>query len=279
MRLKAGVIGYPVNHSLSPVIHRYWITQYGIDASYEAIPVEPDRLEEFLHLMPEKGYIGLNVTLPHKEKAASIIQKAGGTVHFEAIGAINTVIVNNRKLEATNTDYYGFMKLIDYSRHYEKVLVIGSGGAARAICKALLDAKNYGEHLCREIILANRTVEKAEKLASDMNDIRLKVIHWADREKVLHNVSLLVNTTSLGMTGQHRLEISLQNLPLSATVIDIVYNPLETELLKNARERGNKTVDGLGMLLYQAQAAFDAWFHIMPEVNEALRNLVLQKLH
>ncbi len=270
MSKKAGVIGYPVSHSLSPRLHNYWLKKYGVEASYDAFPLEPENPEHFLRMMAEKDFIGVNLTIPHKEAAMKWVDEVDDTA--KRIGAINTILVQDGKLRGTNTDAYGFicnLKNGGWKAAGRKALVLGAGGAARAVCVGLLDS-GY------DIILANRTRARADEMAESLHRSRIKVVEWNMAESAMHEIALLVNTTSLGMKGKGALDISLDTLPSHAFVSDIVYNPLMTPLLLRAAERGNKTIDGLGMLLYQAQLAFYEWFGITPEVTSELREYVLQ---
>lgn len=266
---KTGVIGFPVSHSLSPRLHNYWLKKHAVSATYAAIEIRPETLEAFLHAMAEKGFAGVNLTIPHKETSLRFLHNIDDIAN--RIGAVNTVVVKDGKLLGTNTDAYGFMENLKNCRSQVagcKALVIGAGGAARAVCIGLLDA-GY------EITLTNRTPERAEMLASALKDRKIKTVEWDKMGKVIEDASLLVNTTSLGMKGQPFLDINLDTLPQSAVVTDIVYNPLKTRLLEQAEARGNGTVDGLGMLLYQAQLAFYEWFGIKPEVTDELRQHVI----
>ena len=269
---KLGVLGFPISHSKSPKLHNFWLKKYNIDAVYDAYPVEPENLEKFLREMPEKGFLGVNLTIPHKEAALKFVDDYEDTL-AERIGATNTIIVRNGKLYAANTDAYGFKQNIEQEKPNKKetALVIGAGGAAKAVCVGLRSS-GYNK-----IILINRTKEKAAEMAKHLNMQDIQVVDWAELESVMSEVSLLVNTTSLGMTGQPELNISLENLPKDALVTDIVYNPLITPLLAQAAKRGNPNIDGLGMLLYQAQAAFHLWFGIYPDVDQELREFILQQ--
>jgi len=270
--IRVGVIGDPIGHSLSPRIHNRWLDDNDINTVYEAILVKPEDLESFLRAMPEEGFIGVNVTIPHKESVFKLVDEYQGLFTGQ-IGAINTIIVRNGKLIGANTDDYGFLENLKGKLPVEnrRALVIGAGGAARAICLSLL-------HGGYEVTLINRTRERAENLAKYLNNINIRVLGWEEIENAMSNISLLVNTTSLGMKGQPKLEISLAKLPQSAVVTDIVYNPVNTEFLKQAREHGNLTVDGLGMLLYQAQMAFGLWFGTHPNVTPELRQYVAEAL-
>jgi shikimate dehydrogenase len=266
---KAGVIGWPVSHSLSPRLHGYWLKQYNIAGSYDALAVEPDNLQQALRDLPGKGFRGVNLTVPHKEKALSIMSRLNDAA--QRIGAVNTVIVQkDGTLEGRNTDAYGFTQNLlsgGVSVKGKLVLVLGAGGGARAVIVALQDMG------AGEIRLANRTKEKADKLAKEFN---VKSLSWNDAPSSMKDTGLLVNTTSLGMKGQPSLEIALDTLPLEAAVNDIVYAPLMTDLLKQAQQRGHKTVDGLGMLLHQARPAFAAFFGKDPEVTTDLRRHILE---
>ena len=280
---KLAVIGTSVeSYSLSPLIHTYWINKYKIDASYTAINVAEDALEAFISTMPYNGFLGCNLTVPHKEKAIAVLARLGGVIDPVArvIGAVNTIkVMTDTALQATNTDYYGFSKTLDLQRIYAKTLIIGAGGATKAICKCLLDARYRGELIFKSITLVNRTRQKAEALAKEAHDARIRVIDWSEVSAALVDVDLFVNTTSLGMQAHPPLVISLAGLPAKALVQDIIYNPTETPLLHQARLQGNQAINGLDMLLYQAQLAFNTWFpECNPEVTDELRHLVMAKL-
>ncbi len=270
--LKAGVIGWPIDHSLSPHLHRFWLQEYNIDGVYEPFAVEPENLAAYLRSLAEQGRLGSNVTLPHKEATLMLVDDADDQAR--KIGAVNTVVVQkDGSLHGSNTDAYGFLEnLKDHQPHWQAgagpAVVLGAGGAARAILVALQEAG------APEIRLLNRTKARAEELANDLGGT-IKVADWDNRAGALADAATLVNTTSLGMKGQPELEIDLANLPETALVTDIVYTPLETDLLKNAKARGNPTVDGLGMLLHQARPGFAAWFGIEPEVSGELRNHII----
>jgi len=272
---RACVIGWPVEHSRSPLIHRYWLKQYGIDGAYEMEAVEPKDLARFLGSLAARGYAGANVTLPHKEAALRLSAVADEAAR--AIGAANTLWLDRTgRLCAGNTDAYGFMTNLeaeapDWNRGRRPVMVLGAGGAARAILHSLL-----GEGAAR-ILLANRTRNRAEALAQAFGP-SVHVVDWEDRHRALAGCGLLVNATSLGMTGKENLDIDLEALPADAVVADIVYSPLETKLLAAARARGNHVVDGLGMLLHQAVPGFERWFGVRPEVTPALRAHVVAAL-
>jgi len=271
--LKAGVIGWPIDHSLSPYLHGFWLDQYHIDGEYLPFAVEPENLEIYLRSLADTGRRGTNVTLPHKQATLGIVDHADENAR--RIGAVNTVVVQeDGRLLGSNTDGFGFLENIkehqpSWQASDGPAVVLGAGGAARAILVALKDEG------APEIRLFNRTKSRAEELAIEL-DGAIDVYDWQDRADLLSEAKILINTTSLGMTGQAALEIDLAKLPESALVTDIVYTPLETLLLKNAKARGNAAVDGLGMLLHQARPGFAAWFGIEPEVTTALRDHILK---
>ena len=270
--IKSGVIGWPVAHSLSPRLHGYWLCKYGIDGSYQAIPVEPENLGDFLHRLGENGFAGLNVTVPHKQAVLDYL----GSISPEAerMGAVNTIVVApDGALHGSNTDGFGFLENLKqgdkaFQAKDGPAVVLGAGGAARAVVTALLDDG------APSIILINRTREKAEELARQLGG-PIRCADWDDRAGALENAALLVNTTVLGMTGKPPLDLPLDALPKSALVNDIVYAPLQTPLLEAASARGNRTVDGIGMLLHQARPGFAAWFGVEPAVTDDLRRHVL----
>lgn len=270
--LKAGVMGWPVDHSRSPALHGFWLKTLGIDGSYVRLPVKPENLAEALRDLPRQGFAGCNLTVPHKEAAMAVVDEI--SPEAQRIGAVNTVFVTkDGKLKATNTDGYGFITSLkagapQFDPKAGAAVVLGAGGAARAICVALQDAG------VPEICIINRTTARAESLAATLKG-PFTVAAWSERRARLKNAGLLVNTTTLGMKGQDPLEIDLTLLSPRATVTDIVYVPLETPLLAAARARGNPTVDGLGMLLYQAQPGFEGWFGKRPDVTPELRAHVL----
>jgi shikimate dehydrogenase len=264
----ACVIGWPVEHSRSPAIHRFWLKRYGIDGAYEKEAVAPEELAAFLGSLKARGYAGANVTLPHKEETLRLAAFADEAAR--AIGAANTLWLDGEgKLHASNSDAYGFTTNLSaeapqWNNGRRPVWVLGAGGAARAILHGLI-ARGASR-----ILLANRTRDRAETLA-DAFGPTVDVIEWKDRTRALAGCGLLVNATSLGMTGKGRLDINLEALPFDAVVADIVYSPLETELLAAARARGNRVVDGLGMLLHQAVPGFERWFGVRPEVTAELK--------
>lgn len=266
----AGVIGWPVSHSKSPLIHNYWCKKYQIDAVYLPLPVQPHMLQTVIPALPHMGCVGVNLTIPHKELVVPQLHKLDAFA--KTIGAVNTLVVKENDLWGYNTDAYGFWKNIEAhanERKKDKAFVIGAGGAARAVIAAL-DHAGYNT-----IYVMNRTMHKAESLRSI--SAKVQAVEWFAAANELEDCDLLVNTTSLGMHGQPPLEIALGKLPADALVTDIVYTPLETPLLKAAKQLNLQTVDGVGMLIFQAQKAFELWFDILPDVTEELRNSVLGK--
>lgn len=268
MMPRAGVIGWPVGHSLSPRIHRFWLAELGIRARYEAVVVSPDWLEDTIDRFRVGGWRGFNVTVPHKETIIPLLDRLDPAARV--IGAVNTVVaIGEGQFEGRNSDAPGFLASLRATRAIRidrPAVLLGAGGAARAILAALSDAG------IREIRIVNRDRARAETLASSFPAI---VCDWTDKAQVLEGAGLLINATSLGMSGQPPLEIDLSRLPVSAIVTDIVYRPLVTDLLSRAQARGNPVVDGLGMLLYQAVEGFAAWFGTVPYVTQELRTHVL----
>jgi shikimate dehydrogenase len=269
---RAGVIGNPIAHSLSPKLHGYWLQRYGLDGSYTALKVTEDALEKTLRELPSQGFIGANVTIPHK---VSVMQFADQvTDRATLIGAANTLIFKeDGRIFADNTDGYGFMANLrqnapDWDPKAGPAAIFGAGGAARAIIVALADAG------VPEIIISNRTRPKAEALRDDFG-ARISVIDWVQADKMLEDANTVINTTSLGMVGAQDFKVPLDNLRKDAVVTDIVYNPLRTPFLEAAEKRGCTTVDGLGMLLHQGVPGFERWFGQRPEVDEATRQAVL----
>jgi shikimate dehydrogenase len=268
----AGVIGWPVGHSRSPALHGHWLKRYGIAGAYVALPVRAEHVEQALRALPVLGFAGCNVTVPHKEAVFRLVDHVERSA--ARLGAVNTVIVRpDGTLEGRNTDGEGFIRHLEASapswRAADRpVLVLGAGGAARAVVGTLADAG------VPEVRVANRTDARAESLAAEFGR-PLVAWPWAHRAEALAGCSLVVNTTQLGMDGWPPLDLALDRMPADGTVYDIVYTPLETTLLADARRRGLVAVDGLGMLLHQARAGFAAWFGVDPVVDEALRQAVL----
>ena len=273
--LKAGVIGQPIDHSLSPYLHGFWLDEYAVDGEYSSFSIESKNLAAFLKGVVDQGWRGVNVTLPYKQFVLELVDQADDNAL--RIGAVNTVVVQeDGRLFGTNTDGFGFLEnLKDHAPNWNAsagpAVVLGAGGAARAILVALQDSG------APEIRLLNRTKARAEKLAQELGGV-IKVYEWENRAKFLAEAEILVNTTSLGMHGQAQLDLDLADLPVRALVNDIVYTPLETNLLISAKQRGNVIVEGLGMLLHQARPGFFSWFGINPKVTDALRKHVIMAL-
>ncbi len=268
--LRAGVVGHPVKHSRSPIIHGYWLEQFGINGCYDRYDVKPEDFSHFVKTLSEQGLQGVNVTIPHKEAAFLALDEA--TERARRLKAANTLWFENGKLWGDNTDSIGFLANLDQGHpgwdiNAKSALILGAGGAARAII-AGLQKRNI-----EKITIVNRTRERAEELAL-MSGGQVAVAEWSKLSFQLESADLVVNTTSLGMSGQPDLDLSLDPLGKNALVTDIVYVPLETNLLKQARLRGNPVVDGLGMLLHQAVPGFEHWFGKRPVVTDELRHLV-----
>ena len=262
------VIGWPIAHSRSPLIHNYWIKQHKLDAEYRREAVKPEDFADFVKGMRERGYIGANVTVPHKRTALTL---STPDERARAVGAANTLYYIDGTLRSTNTDVEGFLANLDaatpgWDRGLESAVVLGAGGGARAVLFALIARE------VQRIYVINRTRANAEALKKQFG-ARIKPAGWEETTGLLGGAGLLVNTTSLGMTGQPPLEINLR-CPPSLVVADLVYSPLTTNLLAAARERGLRTADGLGMLLHQAVRGFELWFGVRPEVTPELRALI-----
>lgn len=272
--IKACVIGWPINHSRSPIIHGYWLKQYGIKGSYTRQPVEPQALAKFIGELGTTGYAGCNVTIPHKEAVFSIVMPADDPTR--RLGAVNTIYFQDGRMLGTNTDGEGFINSLKHGAPKltlanTRAVVLGAGGASLAVVNAILDQG------VSEIAIANRTREKAEELRKRFG-ARIVAVGWEDAADQLGECSLLVNTTSLGMKGQPDLAIDLSRLSPAATVTDIVYTPLRTKLLVDAAARGNLVVEGLGMLLHQAVRGFALWFGVTPLVTPELHDLVARDI-
>jgi shikimate dehydrogenase len=269
--LLAGVMGWPVMHSRSPMLHNYLLRQHGLTGTYVPLAIKPERLEAALRALAPLGFSGCNITIPHKSHAMALVDAVDPVA--KRIGAVSCVMVRpDGTLAGSNNDAFGFMHSV-LQRHPEwradsqPVVVVGAGGGARAVVYAL------AERGAREIRLVNRTFDRADTLAGEFGS-PVVAIAWDERHRALEGAGLVVNTTSQGMVGQAPLDLALDTLPVSALVCDIVYVPLETPLLAAARRRGNPTVDGLGMLLHQVRPAWRAWFGIDPEVTPELRAAV-----
>ncbi len=267
----AGVLGFPVAHSKSPRLHGHWLAKYGIQGHYVPLHVAPENLTSTLKSMLNMGFVGCNVTIPHKEVALALAQQV--TDAARRIGAANTLVFKDGEIHADNTDGIGFIENLrqnapNWRADAGPVLVIGAGGAARAILVALLDAG------APEILLTNRTADRASALAAEFGP-PVKAYPWEKTETLLSQAATLVNTTALGMAGKEAFPFSLNGLPSTALATDIVYAPLDTPFLQAARAQGCQTVDGLGMLLHQAAPGFARWFGRMPEVTDETRRMVL----
>jgi shikimate dehydrogenase len=265
----ACVIGWPAGHSRSPLIHNYWIKQHSLAAEYRREAVPPEKFAGFVASFGERGYVGANVTLPHKEAALKLSQP---DERAEAVGAANTLWLERGVLRSTNTDVEGFAENLDaavpgWDAKPATAMVLGAGGAARAVVYALL------QRGATRVYLANRTFEKAEAFRARFGEA-VHPVRWDQINDHLAGVQILANATSLGMAGQPELDLEVARLPAGAVVADIVYVPLETRLLAAARARGLRSADGLGMLLHQAVRGFSLWFGVRPEVTAELRALV-----
>ncbi|WP_037314726.1 shikimate dehydrogenase [Ruegeria halocynthiae] len=268
----AGVIGHPIAHSKSPQLHGHWLKTYGLAGHYIPMDVAPEDLESVLRTLPKAGFVGANVTVPHKEAALRIADHV--SERASVIGAANTLVFqDDGTIHADNTDGYGFMQNLrggapDWVPSEGPAVVFGAGGAARAVLQGLLDAG------VPEILLTNRTQTRADQLKQEFGN-RITVVDWVQAGNVIENAELVVNTTSLGMQGQPELRVPLDGLQPGSVVTDLVYAPLKTALLQQAEEVGCTTVDGLGMLLHQAVPGFERWFGTRPKVTDDLRAAVL----
>jgi shikimate dehydrogenase len=262
------LIGWPAAHSRSPLIHHYWLRQFGIEGGYSIEAVPPEGFAEFVLHLSTHGFVGANVTIPHKERALAL---TAPDERARAVGAANTLWYDGDILRSTNTDIEGFINNLDASApgwdKIEDALVLGAGGSSRAVVFGLI------ERGIKRVHLANRTIERAQALA-DQFGANVHPVAWDAIGDVLPRAALLVNTTSLGMKGQPSLDLDIGLLPSHAAVADLVYVPLQTPLLAAAQARGLKTADGLGMLLHQAVRGFELWFGRRPQVTPELRALV-----
>ncbi|MFY1712575.1 shikimate dehydrogenase [Tritonibacter mobilis] len=268
----AGVIGCPIAHSKSPQLHRYWLRTHEIDGHYMPMHVEPEDLESVVRMMPKMGFVGANVTIPHKQAIMEIADKV--TDRAKLMGAANTLIFHeDGVIVADNTDGYGFITNLhegapDWDAKSGPATVLGAGGASRAVVASLIEAG------VPEIRLCNRTRSRAEETAETFGS-KITVVDWVQAGNVIEDATLVVNTTSLGMVGQRRLRVPLDGLHSGIVVTDLVYTPLKTELLQAAEDANCTVVDGLGMLLHQAVPGFERWFGQRPEVNDAARAAVM----
>ena len=270
----AGVLGWPVGHSRSPLLHNYWFEHYRIDGVYIPLCVSADDLAQVIRTLPKMGFAGVNVTLPHKEAALGLVDTQDPLA--AEIGAVNTILIDaSGRTRGLNTDGIGFLAHLaatvpDWQERVQKVVLIGAGGAARALAATFIQAGTA------ELCLVNRTAERARALLArlDPKATRIATRPWTERHVALEGADLLVNTSSLGMTGQPPLDLALDALPPKAIVADIVYAPLTTPLLEAAAARGHATVDGLGMLLHQAVPGFTHWGGRTPAVDAATRHVL-----
>jgi shikimate dehydrogenase len=263
----AAVIGWPVRQSVSPVLHAHWLKKHGIKGAYVALPIEPANFGRCVAALPLMSFAGASITVPHKEAAFALASSLDED--SRATGAVNTLVFQGYAIAGMNTDVRGFAASLSETLGADAArkgaaAVLGAGGAARAIVLALQRAGSP------EIRLVNRTPGRSDALARSAGGA-IRVVPWGDWKSALSDAALLVNTTSLGMAGKPPLDIALDGLPRHAAVADIVYNPLETGLLRSAKARGHRTMDGLGMLMHQAVPAFAAWFGVTPEVTHELR--------
>jgi shikimate dehydrogenase len=269
--LLAGVMGWPVMHSRSPMLHNHWFRQYGLAGSYVPLAIRPEGLGAALRALHPLGFAGVNLTIPHKQQALTIVDEVDAVAR--SIGAISCVVVKpDASLAGTNNDCWGFIQNLrqeqpDWRADRGPIVVIGAGGGSRAVCYGL------AQEGAREIRLVNRTLARAEGIADEFGG-PITAVPWEHRNDALEGAAMVVNTTSLGMVGQPVLDISLEKLPAGAIAADIIYIPLETPFLAAARQRGNRTVNGLGMLLNQGRPAWKAWFGVEPEVTAELRAMI-----
>jgi shikimate dehydrogenase len=263
----AGIIGMPVAHSRSPVIHNYWLNAHGIRGAYVPLAVAPERLKQALPGLVALGFRGCNVTMPHKQTAMALLDRVNETAR--RIGAVNTIVVEeDGTLSGFNNDGNGFVQSLrdfkpDWRADAGPILLLGAGGSARAVVVALL------ENGARQIKIANRTADKAQAIAKEFGP-SVTAIAWADRNAAMAEPALLINCTDQGMVGKPALDVDLARLAPATMVADLIYTPLETPFLAEARERGCVTVNGLGLLLNQAKLAFKAWFGVLPDVTPEL---------
>ena len=269
----AAVLGNPISHSKSPRMHNYWLKQNKLNGYYIPIKVGLENFEETIWTLVSMGFSGVNVTIPHKLSALKIADESSSTAQY--IGAANTLtFTKENKIYADNTDAYGFINNIkckypDWDPKKGMSVVLGAGGASRAVIAALLSEGS------KEIIVLNRTIEKAEALKEDY-DNKITVESWKNINEVVASCSNIINTTSLGMNNESLIAIKPNAIPETALVSDLVYTPLETNFLKMAKNRGSRTVDGLGMLIHQGVPGFEAWFGQKPLVTEELRKILIK---
>lgn len=274
----SGVIGWPVSHSLSPILHGTWIARCGLDAAYIPLAVRPENLAGVLDCLPHMGFAGANLTLPHKETAFRHLRHCDEAARM--VGAVNTlVIASDGKIEGRNTDAFGYAEAMRSSGYplsrFKRICVLGAGGAARAVLYALAKQSSA------DIVLLNRTRARAEALTAEFSTrmgARITTLDWGDWTSAGAGCELLINTTSLGLEGQPTIDIDLKAFPPGMVVSDIVYRPLMTSLLVEARARGHPIVTGLGMLIHQARAGFGAWFGCDPPVELEIETVLLKAM-
>ena len=271
---KAFVAGWPVSHSMSPALHGFWLDELSLEGSYEAVPVAPEKFEDFIKELPGSGFVGGNVTIPHKEMAFQLADARDEAA--EAIGAVNTLWLENGKVHGGNTDAYGFSENMNQNapnwRKGGSAIVLGAGGASRAVIYAIIEAGFANIHI------VNRTVERAQNLCTRFGS-GCEAHAWDALSELLPDTDFLVNTTPMGMgDDDNSWLVDLSGLKDTAIVSDIVYTPLETPLLASAKEASLRTVDGLGMLLHQAVPGFEKWFGSRPTVSMKLRNYILDRM-
>jgi shikimate dehydrogenase len=271
--LLAGVMGWPVMHSRSPRLHNYWFAQHDLAGTYVPLAIRPEGLAAALRALHPLGFAGCNLTIPHKQAAMNIVDEVDALA--KNIGAISCVVVTpDGSLAGTNNDCYGFIHNLKQEQPGWRAdagpsVVIGAGGGARAVCYGL------AQEGARDIRIVNRSLARAQDIAQEFGG-PLKALPWEQRHELLEDAALVVNTTSCGMVGQPALDLKLDKLPQSALAADIIYIPLETPFLAAARQRGNRTVNGLGMLLHQGRPAWKAWFGIKPAVTAELREMMMK---
>lgn len=269
--LLAGVMGWPVMHSRSPMFHNYWFKKHGLAGTYVPLAIRPEGLAAALQALHPLGFAGCNLTIPHKQEAMKIVDEVDALA--QSIGAISCVVVRpDGSLSGTNNDCYGFINSVKHEQPGWRadagpVVVVGAGGGSRAVCYGL------AQEGAKEIRLVNRSLDRARAVAGEFGD-PIRALPWEERNRALEGAAMVVNTTSCGMVGQPALDIRLDKLPKTALAADIIYIPLETPFLAAARKRGNRTINGLGMLLNQGRPAWKAWFGIEPEVTPELRSMV-----
>jgi shikimate dehydrogenase len=269
----AGVMGWPIAQSRSPILHNYWIEKYKLNGRYVPLAVKPERLTDAIRGLPALGFRGCNLTMPHKQYAMTMLDNLTDTA--KRIGAVNCIVVSDEgKMWGTNHDGTGYVLSVqeaapDWNPGGGPIAILGAGGAARAVVVALLECG------ATEIRLINRTFEKAQMLAKDLGPSNIKPLAWEKRNDAIADVALLINTTDQGMVGKPPLDISLDKLSKHTLVSDLIYVPPETPFLTEAKARGNVTINGLGMLLHQARPAFQSWFGVMPEITPDLRATIM----